>query len=108
MNIRRDLAELVTAGVISNKDAEKIEEYYRQNRKPSAGRMMMVFGILGSVLVGLGIILIIAHNWDDFSKVTKTIFAFLPLFIGQAICLHVLVKKPEAAALRESGSTFLL
>lgn len=108
MNIRRDLAELVTAGVISNKDAENIEQYYRDTRKPSASRMMMVFGILGAILVGLGVILIIAHNWDDFSKATKTVFAFLPLLIGQAICLYVLVKKPEAAVLHESGSTFLL
>ena len=108
MNIRRDLAELVTAGVISNEDAGKIEDYYRQRKKPSDGRMMMVFGVLGSILVGLGIILIIAHNWDDFSKVTKTIFAFLPLFIGQGLCLYVLMNKPEAAVLRESGSAFLL
>ena len=107
MNIRRDLNELVGAGVISNDDAIKIEEYYRHTRKPSASRMMMVFGILGAILVGLGIILIIAHNWDDFSKVTKTFFAFLPLVTGQLICFYALFKKPVAGALRESGSAFL-
>src|SRR5687768_7904611 len=107
MNIRRDLKELVGAGVISNDEANRIEEYYRHTRQPSASRMMMVFGILGAILVGLGIILIIAHNWDDFSKVTKTFFAFLPLIAGQLICFYALFKKPQAAVLRESGSAFL-
>jgi uncharacterized membrane protein len=107
MNIRRDLKELVSAGVISNEVATKIEDYYQSTRKPSAGKMIMVFGILGAILVGLGIILIIAHNWDEFSKVTKTFFAFLPLLTGQAICWYVLVKRPQASALRESGSALL-
>lgn len=107
MNIRRDLTELVSAGIISNEVATQIEQYYRNTRKPSAGKMMMVFGILGAILTGLGIILIIAHNWDEFSKVAKTFFAFIPLLIGQAICFYVLVRKPEAAGLRESSSAFL-
>ncbi len=107
MNIRRDLKELVGAGVISNEVATNIEDYYQHARKPSASRMMMVFGILGAILVGLGIILIIAHNWDEFSKATKTFFAFLPLITGQSICFYALYKRPESGVLRESGSAFL-
>ncbi|MEO0902648.1 MAG: DUF2157 domain-containing protein [Bacteroidota bacterium] len=54
-----------------------------------------------------GNILIIAHNWDELSRFTKTCFAFLPLIIGQLLCGYTLLKKRESTAWRESSSAFL-
>ncbi len=68
---------------------------------------MVVFGILGAILVGLGIILIIAHNWDDLSRNTKTFFAFLPLVVGQLITVFVILKKRDSVTWREGSSAFL-
>ncbi|TYA75003.1 DUF2157 domain-containing protein [Seonamhaeicola marinus] len=62
--------------------------------------------MLGSVLVGLGIILILAHNWDDFSKTTKTILAFLPLVIGQIISGYSILKN-KSKTWKEASGTFL-
>lgn len=69
---------------------------------------MLAFGILGAVLVGLGIILIVAHNWDNLSRPFKNFLAFLPMLIGQAACAYTLWKKSESIVWRESASVFLV
>ncbi|MBK7410569.1 MAG: DUF2157 domain-containing protein [Saprospirales bacterium] len=107
MNILKDIPELVKAEVISPETAEKIRDYYRNKGGQSTNRLFVVFGILGAVLIGLGIILIIAHNWDELSRTTKTFFAFLPLFAGQILCGFTLFKKPDSVAWRESSTAFL-
>ncbi len=106
MNIQKELPELIKAGVINQETAERIEQYYLQ-KKGSSNRLLIIFSILGSILVGLGIILILAHNWDDLSRPIKTSFAFLPLIVGQILCAFTVVKKQESVAWRESTSIFL-
>lgn len=107
MSILKDLSNLVKAEVITEETAEKIKNHYKNNGDSSVNRLFVVFGILGAILVGLGIILIIAHNWDELSRTTKTIFAFLPLVIGQVLCGYALIKKNDSLAWRESASAFL-
>ena len=103
----KDIPELVKADVISQETADRIRDFYRKQGEQSTNRLFIVFGILGAILVGLGIILIIAHNWDELSRTTKTLLAFLPLLVGQVICGFVLLKKQDSVAWRESGTSFL-
>lgn len=107
MSIIKDIAELVKSEIISRETAEKIENYYKQKGGQSQSRLFVIFGILGAILVGLGVLLIIAHNWDELPKVWKTFFAFLPLIIGQALCFFTLTKKADSIALREGAAAFL-
>jgi uncharacterized membrane protein len=107
MSILKDLPELIKANIITDETADKIRNYYGTRKDSSTNRLFIVFGILGSILVGLGIILIVAHNWDELSRSTKTFFAFLPLIVGQIFCGFVLIKKQESIAWRESSSAFL-
>ncbi|WP_318312213.1 DUF2157 domain-containing protein [Flagellimonas crocea] len=107
MSLLKDLPELINAGVISKDTAADIETYYKSKNGPPTNRLFLAFGILGALLVGLGCILIIAHNWDDFSRSTKTIFAFLPLLLGQALCGYALWKKADNLVWKESATVFL-
>ena len=107
MSIPKDIAELVKAEVISQETADKISEYYRKKGGHSSNRLFVVFGIFGAILFSLGIILLIAHNWDDLSQTIKLFFAFLPLLAGQLLCGFVLIKKNESIAWRESVAAFL-
>ncbi len=107
MSILKDIAELVKSEIISRETAEKIENYYKQKGGQSQSRLFVIFGILGAILVGLGVLLIIAHNWDELPKGWKTFFAFLPLIAGQALCFFTLTTKADSIALREGAAAFL-
>ena len=107
MKILKDLPELVDASVIDPETAEKIRQFYRDKQASAPNRLFLVFGLLGSMLVGLGIILIVAHNWDQLSRPLKTILAFIPLIIGQAIGAFTLLKRFESTAWRESSAVFI-
>ncbi|MGJ8590916.1 MAG: DUF2157 domain-containing protein [Aquaticitalea sp.] len=102
----KDLPDLVKNEVISQEIASKIEQYYQSQEDNSPNKLFTVFGVLGSLLVGLGIILILAHNWDNFSRTTKTIFAFLPLILGQIIVGYSIIKK-KSSTWKEASGTFL-
>jgi uncharacterized membrane protein len=103
----KDLPELIQAQVISQETADRITAYYKSREGASSNRQLVAFGILGAMLVGLGIILIIAHNWDDLPRVAKTGFAFLPLIVGQVLCWYVLRRQMEQTGWRESTAAFL-
>jgi len=107
MNILKDINELVDVGILTEETADKIQDYYKKKRISTPNGLFIVFGIIGAVLVGLGIIMIIAHNWDDLSRASKTIFAFVPMLIGQGLCGYALLIKQESITWRESSATFL-
>ncbi|MCA6079071.1 DUF2157 domain-containing protein [Fulvivirga sedimenti] len=108
MGIKKDIRDLVDNGVINEDAAERIRRYYdSKTTANSQNRLFIIFGIFGGLLVGLGIILIIAHNWDQFSRGVKTSFAFLPLIIGQALCFYTLFKRNASVAWRETSCVVL-
>lgn len=104
--IQNEIKELVEKQVISQDVALKIETYYQSKQIDTPNRLFTVFAILGSTLVGLGIILILAHNWDDFSRPLKTIFAFLPLVVGQW-CVGYSILKNKSTTWKEASGAFL-
>ncbi len=106
-NLINELPELLKAKVITEETAQKIKEYYTKDGDESQSKLFMIFGVLGAILSGLGIILILAHNWDDLSNTTKSIISFLPLLIGQLFCGYSILKKAENLIWRESSSVFL-
>ncbi len=107
MSIYKDINELIKAGVITDDTANRIQEYYGSRNGSSVNRLFIVFGVIGAILVGLGIILIIAHNWDELHRSTKTMFAFFPLILGQVLCGFSLIKNHHSIAWRESSAAFL-
>ncbi|WP_407430437.1 DUF2157 domain-containing protein [Arcticibacter sp.] len=103
-----ELKQLLQANVITEETAEKIRAYYRDKKKSPGFTLVTVFAIFASLLIGLGIILIIAHNWDELSKGLKVTFAFLPLVAAQSLCIYTLVRMPTCSiAWREGSATFL-
>jgi len=107
MSMENDIKELREAGIIDNETAEKIHAYYQSKKSTQPNRLFIVFAILGALMVGLGIILIIAHNWDGMPRMTKTILSFAPLIVGQAACGYTLWKKMDSISWREGSATFL-
>ncbi len=104
--IEKELDALVTANVITPSVQEDIQQYFARDKAPQPNKLFAIFGVLGSLLTGLGIILILAHNWDDFTKATKTIWAFVPLVVGQLFAAYTLIKKRNNAW-KETAAVFL-
>ena len=101
------LPELLREGLLTPDQAERICVRYQAGSEQAGNRQLLVFAILGSLLVGLGIILIIAHNWDDLSRPLRTLLAFAPVLLGQGLVWYTLRHKSTVTGWRE-GSAVLL
>lgn len=102
-----NLDDLIEAGIIDKDIATKILAFQAKKTTDAPNRLGIVLSVLGATLVGLGIMLIVAHNWDNLSRLSKTILAFIPMIIGQIACGYTLFRKKENRAWREGSTTFL-
>ncbi|MCH2085061.1 MAG: DUF2157 domain-containing protein [Saprospiraceae bacterium] len=95
-------------GLISKEQAEQIlafEQGQSNNSKTDWGNI--IASALGALLIGGGIILIFAYNWESFSKFTKLIVSFLPLIVGQLIYGFTYFKRAHSSVWVETSSAFL-
>lgn len=90
MRLKKEIDELVQAKVITEDTAGKIRQYYEENPGSANRRLIVIFGILGALLSGMGVILIMAYNWADLSIGMKSVIAFVPLIIAQIAGFYTL------------------
>ncbi len=104
----QELPELVSKGVLSETAADKLREHYGDIKTADKKWFVIVLcGVLGALFIGLGIILLVGHNWEQWSRPTRTVLSILPLILAQGLALWVLWKRPLSDALKESTATFL-
>ena len=103
--LKKELPILETEGVVSPETGQKIKSYYSKNTESGMHWAIIAFAVLGSLLIGAGIILLFAHNWDELSRPARAILSFGPLAIGSALSIIAMVKK-GGTALRESAGLF--
>lgn len=101
------LPELLKENVISQEVAENITLYYNSQKKQGQNKTILIFSVLGALLVGLGIILILSYNWDQYPIDVQKSLAFIPLFIAQVLCIYTILKKNDSVIWRESVSILL-
>jgi uncharacterized membrane protein len=105
-----ELPDLVTSGLITEAVAEGLMGHYGPVEDPSEqrrNRLLTIFGGLGALLVGLGIILLVAFNWEALSRPARAALSLLPLVGGQAILAYTLWRRPRSTAWREGSALFL-
>ena len=107
MKIFNQIQELQNEGVITPETALDISNYYQFKNKSSSSRLTVIYSVFGSILIGLGLILLFAHNWDEMSKIAKTIVAIAPLAITQILGGYFMYKKPDNLAVREGIGSLL-
>lgn len=107
-SLYHELPDLVKNGVLTQEAADSLKRYYAEVKITSKKWFMfMLCGLVGTILIGLGIILIFAHNWDQLSRLTRTVLSLVPLVIGQGFAFWVLVKRPKSSIFKECAATFL-
>lgn len=78
--LKTEMGEWIEKGFISHEQRDKILAHYSTvsevQSKAGSGRLITVISVLGSVLVGLGIILFVASNWHFVPKGGKLAILF--------------------------------
>lgn len=105
----KELPELIAGGVITPECADAIRNYYGPGDKPGGSKTVLtVFGLIGGSLVGLGIILILAHNWDALSRMTRLAVAVGMLLFAQGLAGYALLRRRGSAGWTEGSAAFLM
>ena len=111
LSIRWLLGELPTLeaeGVIDADAAERLRAHYAEKTSGSGRRLVVaIFAVFGALLIGGGVILLLAHNWEAFGRGTRAAIALVPLLASQVLVGWVLIKKGDSTAWREGSATFL-
>jgi len=103
-----ELPALVNQGVITEETASRLRTHYGEPRQISVARIGVILcGVLGATLIGAGIILLLAHNWEELSRPVRAAISFIPLLAGQFIVGYVLRRRKDSVAWREGSAVFL-
>lgn len=102
-----ELPELQANGVLDADAVQRLHEHYGEVRMRS-GRAVAVtiFSALGAALIGAGIILLLAHNWQDLGRPIRCAIAMGPLLLSQGLTIWMLLNRRDDLAWREGLAAF--
>jgi uncharacterized membrane protein len=104
----RELPELVGQEVIQSDVAEKLRQHYGKSEMAGSTTKrwaIVLFSILGAVLIVGGIILLLAHNWEELSRPMRAAISIAPLAISAAFGSWLLWIDLDSTAWREGVAT---
>lgn len=98
------LPVLVQENILSPETADAVAARYRPllSNRSQQNRISLALAVIGTVLIGGGIILLFAHNWSVFGRPLRTVLSFLPLIAAQGLTLHMWRHKRSSTPWRES------
>src|SRR5690349_2170032 len=84
-------------GVVTPEQADQLRARYDQ---PPAATVaanavpwgLLVFATAGAIVIGLGVILLLAYNWDDIPKAGKLALVFAAVIAAHAAGIRLLAK----------------
>jgi len=103
--LEKELPILETESVLAPEAIQNIRSYYADRTSSGLHWAVIAFAIFGSLLIGAGIILLFAHNWDELTRPARAVISFLPVLIGATLSVTALVNN-GGTALRESAGIF--
>ena len=118
----KELPVLIEKNVISDETAEKISQYYEEQKKLAederklqqarlkqeeklrlAKRLPVILTVLASLLIAGGIISLIAYNWAAISRLAKSITAVSMLMITQGIAVFLKFRRKNLSLRAREG-----
>ena len=104
-----ELPDLVDRGILSASDADRLRGHYG-SCSPAVSTVrrftMFALGVLGATLMGGGVILLLAHNWENLSRLERAVVALFPLLFSSILGAWSLWTGRGGAVFRESTATF--
>ena len=104
--LEAELPRLVDAGVIDAVAAGRIRAHYAEESEQRAA--VPLFAVLGALLVGLGIVLLLAHNWESLSRPERAALSIGLLVFAQAVAGYALLRRLGSVAWSEGAALFLI
>jgi uncharacterized membrane protein len=102
----RWLAEQLPAwereGIVTADGARRLRERYAA--EPRGGLAQMIVGAVGALLIGTGLIAVLAYNWDEFPRWVRLGLALGPLAATQAASCWVLGRGDTAKPWQREGA----
>lgn len=100
--LEKELPSWVREGFVTDEGAKALLSRY-EGDSSSHRSSGMAFSLLGFALVGLGIISILAYNWDELGHLERTLLAIILLVGAQAFGFLVKRYRPNDTALLEGS-----
>ncbi len=89
--------------IVSEDTAEILKNMYKP--KKGISFLMVLFSVIGSLLIGMGIVLVSANNWwYSLPIALKAVIGFLPLVLSELLVLYVYRHKINSVAFKESAA----
>ena len=89
-------------GVIDTSQLQSIKSLYPQQIKKSQPWALVIFSGIGAVIIGLGIILLFAYNWDKMSKYAKLAIVFGSLIFSHIIGITLFLRTQRFKGIGEA------
>jgi uncharacterized membrane protein len=106
-----ELPELLSKGVLNQDASESLTRHYSLDdlavKHEGLSKMTIILAAVGGLLIGGGIIMIFAHNWDQMGRGARMLLALLPLVISQVLAVLALFPKERGTAWREATAAFM-
>ncbi len=100
-----ELPLLQQEGVLAPETADAVRAYYAQNTRSGLHWALVICAVLGALLIGSGIILLFAHNWEALSRPARAALAVCPILLGSGLGLAALWRG-GGTAWREAAGLF--
>lgn len=82
--LREEVENWVACGIVTRGQAEAICACYAAREKRAGVRLGELASWIGAILIGLGVILLLAYNWDELSRPSRLGVAAGLLLVSQA------------------------
>ena len=103
-----ELPDLVAQGVVDDETAERLRTHYSNAFDGSGRRVVLaICAFFGALLIGGGVILLLAHNWEHLSREARAAIAIAPLIAAQVLAGWVLLRREASIAWREGSGVVL-
>ena len=102
-----ELDTLTGQEILDPDAAQRLRAHYLPLLDQGGRTREVVLAVLGAVLVSGGVILLLAHNWEELGRPLRVVLSFAPLVTAQALTFFALARRSASPAWREATATAL-
>jgi hypothetical protein len=94
----------VEAGLVSPDQALRLHDHAAASDRRDGA--VPLFAVLGAALIGLGVILLLGHNWEDMTRATRAMLCLGLVVAGQGLAVRTALQRRDSVAWIEGSAVF--